>query len=88
MLDTGVDIPEVVNLVFYKKIRSKIKFWQMIGRGTRLAPNLVCTDETGSYVGKKYFYILITLGILNSSVRKKTASKVLLEISKRAYFCS
>ena len=57
MLDTGVDIPEVVNLVFYKKIRSKIKFWQMIGRGTRLAPNLLCTDETGSYVGKKYFYI-------------------------------
>lgn len=57
MLDTGVDIPEVVNLVFYKKIRSKIKFWQMIGRGTRLAPNLVCTDETGSYLGKKYFYI-------------------------------
>ncbi|MBO4706868.1 MAG: DEAD/DEAH box helicase family protein [Spirochaetaceae bacterium] len=57
MLDTGVDIPEVVNLVFYKKIRSKIKFWQMIGRGTRLSPNLVCTDETGSYVGKKYFYI-------------------------------
>ena len=57
MLDTGVDIPEVVNLVFYKKIRSKIKFWQMIGRGTRLAPRLVCTDETGSYVGKKYFYI-------------------------------
>lgn len=57
MLDTGVDIPEVVNLVFYKKIRSKIKFWQMIGRGTRLATNLVCTDETGSYIGKKYFYI-------------------------------
>ncbi|MBO4704149.1 MAG: DEAD/DEAH box helicase family protein [Spirochaetaceae bacterium] len=57
MLDTGVDIPEVVNLVFYKKIRSKIKFWQMIGRGTRLAPNLECHDETGSYVGKRYFYI-------------------------------
>lgn len=57
MLDTGVDIPEIVNLVFYKKIRSKIKFWQMIGRGTRLAPNLICTDETGSYVGKNYFYI-------------------------------
>ncbi len=57
MLDTGVDIPEVVNLVFYKKIRSKIKFWQMIGRGTRLSPELECSDETGSYVGKKYFYI-------------------------------
>lgn len=57
MLDTGVDIPEVVNLVFYKKIRSKIKFWQMIGRGTRLASTLVCTDKTGTYIGKKYFYI-------------------------------
>lgn len=57
MLDTGVDIPEVVNLVFYKKIRSKIKFWQMIGRGTRLSQNLVCSDETGAYIGKKYFYI-------------------------------
>ncbi|PGX80403.1 DEAD/DEAH box helicase family protein [Priestia megaterium] len=40
MLDTGVDIPEVVNLVFFKKVRSKSKFWQMIGRGTRLRPNL------------------------------------------------
>ncbi|MEI2379806.1 DEAD/DEAH box helicase family protein, partial [Priestia megaterium] len=40
MLDTGVDIPEVVNLVFFKKVRSKSKFWQMIGRGTRLCPNL------------------------------------------------
>lgn len=57
MLDTGVDIPEVVNLVFYKKIRSKIKFWQMIGRGTRLSQELECIDETGAYIGKKYFYI-------------------------------
>ncbi|MGG1073161.1 DEAD/DEAH box helicase family protein [Priestia megaterium] len=40
MLDTGVDIPEVVNLVFFKKVRSKSKFWQMIGRGTRLCSNL------------------------------------------------
>ena len=40
MLDTGVDIPEVVNLVFFKKVRSKTKFWQMIGRGTRLCPDL------------------------------------------------
>lgn len=36
MMDTGVDIPEVVNLVFFKRVLSKIKFWQMIGRGTRL----------------------------------------------------
>lgn len=40
MLDTGIDIPEIVNLVFFKPVRSKIKFWQMIGRGTRLCENL------------------------------------------------
>ncbi|QHG60908.1 hypothetical protein FOF50_10920 [Micrococcus luteus] len=40
MLDTGVDVPDVVNLVFFKLIRSKTKFWQMIGRGTRLRPDL------------------------------------------------
>ncbi|WP_026677383.1 DEAD/DEAH box helicase family protein [Fictibacillus gelatini] len=45
MLDTGVDIPEVVNLVFFKKVRSKSKFWQMIGRGTRLCPNLFGIGE-------------------------------------------
>lgn len=40
MLDTGIDIPEVVNLVFAKPVKSYVKFWQMIGRGTRLRPNL------------------------------------------------
>lgn len=40
MLDTGIDVPEVVNLVFAKQIKSYVKFWQMIGRGTRLRPNL------------------------------------------------
>lgn len=40
MLDTGIDVPEVVNLVFFKQVRSKSKFWQMIGRGTRLCPDL------------------------------------------------
>ena len=40
LLDTGIDIPEVVNLVFFKPVRSKSKFWQMIGRGTRLCPDL------------------------------------------------
>ncbi|MEW4530115.1 DEAD/DEAH box helicase family protein [Maioricimonas sp. JC845] len=40
MLDTGVDVPEVVNLVFAKPVYSYVKFWQMIGRGTRLCPNL------------------------------------------------
>lgn len=41
MLDTGIDVPEVVNLVFFKKVMSKAKFWQMIGRGTRLCPGLL-----------------------------------------------
>lgn len=40
MLDTGIDVPEVVNLVFAKPVKSKVKFWQMIGRGTRLCLNL------------------------------------------------
>lgn len=40
MLDTGIDVPEVVNLVFFKQVRSKTKFWQMMGRGTRLCPDL------------------------------------------------
>ena len=40
MLDTGVDVPEVANLVFFKPVYSRIKFWQMIGRGTRLCPGL------------------------------------------------
>jgi type I restriction enzyme R subunit len=45
MLDTGIDVPEVVNLVFFKRVRSKTKFWQMIGRGTRLCPDLFGPGE-------------------------------------------
>lgn len=45
MLDTGIDVPEVVNLVFFKPVYSKIKFWQMIGRGTRLCRNLFGPDQ-------------------------------------------
>ena len=51
MLDTGIDVPEVVNLVFFKKVMSKAKFWQMIGRGTRLCPELLDGED------KKKFYI-------------------------------
>ena len=58
MLDTGIDVPECLNLVFFKKVRSKTKFWQMIGRGTRLCPDLECVDmRNGEYRGKKYFLI-------------------------------
>ena len=53
MMDTGIDVPECVNLVFFKKIRSKTKFWQMIGRGTRLCQNLTCIDQIdGEYTAK------------------------------------
>ena len=49
MMDTGVDIPEVVNLVFFKKVLSKIKFWQMVGRGTRLCPDLKVVSPSKAY---------------------------------------
>lgn len=52
MLDTGIDVPEVLNLVFFKPVKSKIKFWQMIGRGTRL-----CEDLFGEGIDKQQFYI-------------------------------
>ena len=45
MLDTGIDVPEIVNLVFFKPVYSKIKFWQMIGRGTRLCKNLFGPEQ-------------------------------------------
>lgn len=52
MLDTGIDVPEVLNLVFFKAVRSKVKFLQMIGRGTRLCPDLI-----GPGQHKTEFYI-------------------------------
>lgn len=58
MMDTGIDVPEVVNLVFFKKVRSKTKFWQMIGRGTRLCKDQTFVDrQDGEYTDKKRFYI-------------------------------
>lgn len=51
MLDTGIDVPEVLNLVFFKKVMSKAKFWQMIGRGTRLCEGLIDgNDKTNFYI--------------------------------------
>ena len=52
MLDTGIDVPEVVNLVFFKIVRSRTKFWQMVGRGTRLCPDLFGPGEH-----KQFFYL-------------------------------
>jgi len=51
MLDTGIDVPEILNLVFFKKVMSKAKFWQMIGRGTRLCSGLIDGAD------KEKFYI-------------------------------
>ncbi|MCC2693464.1 DEAD/DEAH box helicase family protein [Nodularia sp. LEGE 04288] len=52
MLDTGIDVPEIVNLVLFKLVRSKTKFWQMVGRGTRR-----CADLFGLGQDKQFFYL-------------------------------
>jgi type I restriction enzyme R subunit len=52
MLDTGIDVPEILNLVFFKQVRSKTKFWQMMGRGTRL-----CDDLFGPGQNKEFFRV-------------------------------
>ena len=59
MLDTGIDIPEIVNLVFFKIVRSKTKFFQMIGRGTRLREDLF-----GPGINKEFFFIFDYCGNL------------------------
>mgnify|MGYP001163275492 CR=1 FL=1 len=59
MLDTGIDVPEVLNLVFFKPVRSKTKFWQMVGRGTRLSPNVFAPGED-----KRFFYVFDVCGNL------------------------
>lgn len=59
MLDTGIDVPEVVNLVFFKLVRSKTKFWQMLGRGTRL-----CRDLFAPGQDKERFFVFDYCGNL------------------------
>lgn len=82
MLDTGVDVPEVLNLVFFKKIRSKIKFIQMIGRGTRL-----CEDIFGPGRNKSSFQIFDYCGnfeYFNLHPEGK-AGKELLTLSQKLF---
>lgn len=57
MMDTGVDAPRVLNLVFFKEVKSYAKYWQMIGRGTRLCPNIFGTGEH-----KEFFLIFDICG--------------------------
>lgn len=56
MLDTGIDVPEILNLVFFKKVMSRAKFWQMIGRGTRTCEGLIDGKD------KAQFYIFDLCG--------------------------
>jgi type I restriction enzyme R subunit len=95
MLDTGIDIPEVINLVFFKLVHSKTKFWQMLGRGTRLCPDLFGPGEH-----KQFFFIFdycqnleyfsqnpeTTDGVLIASLGKRlftTRLELLAELDKR-----
>lgn len=74
MLDTGIDVPDVLNLVFFKRVRSRIKFMQMVGRGTRLSP-----DIFGAGKDKKEFYIFDYCGNFNyfeTHINDKTAPAV------------
>ena len=76
MLDTGIDVPEVLNLVFFKKVMSKAKFWQMIGRGTRLCPKLMDGKD------KDKFYIFDFCGnfeFFRMNKGKPTANMIALQ---------
>ena len=76
MLDTGIDVPEVLNLVFFKKVMSKAKFWQMIGRGTRLCPGLIDGAD------KEKFYIFDFCGnfeFFRMNQGKPTANMIALQ---------
>ena len=76
MLDTGIDVPEVLNLVFFKKVLSKAKFWQMIGRGTRLCPGLIDGED------KQKFYIFDFCGnfvFFRVNEGKPTANQMALQ---------
>ena len=76
MLDTGIDVPEVLNLVFFKRVLSKAKFWQMIGRGTRLCPGLLDGKD------KEKFYIFDFCGnfeFFSMNKEKVSASQLPLQ---------
>ena len=61
MLDTGIDVPEILNIVFARPVKSPIKFWQMIGRGTR-----TCKDLFGPGQHKTYFKIFDHWGVVEA----------------------
>ena len=76
MLDTGIDVPEVLNLVFFKKVMSKAKFWQMIGRGTRRCDGLMDGKD------KDKFYIFDFCGnfeFFRMNQGRPTANQIALQ---------
>ena len=76
MLDTGIDVPDVLNLVFFKPVKSKIKFMQMVGRGTRLSK-----DVFGAGLDKECFYIFDWCGNFDFFEQNPDGGKVSQSIS-------
>ena len=83
MLDTGIDVPDILNLVFFKPVRSKIKFMQMIGRGTRLSPDIFGPGED-----KKHFNIFDWCGNFDYfSINEKGQEPLPVQSLTEKLFC-
>jgi type I restriction enzyme R subunit len=82
MMDTGVDAPRVLNLVFFKVVRSYAKFWQMIGRGTRL-----CPDVFGPNQPKEHFLIFDVCGNFDffEAAKEKDDTKIAKPITQQLF---
>ncbi len=96
MLDTGIDIPSILNLVFFKNVYSKAKFWQMIGRGTRLCPGLIDGEDKDKFLifdfcGNFEFFGVNPMGFdppgINSiqTLLFMTKAKLAMELQKGEY---
>jgi len=92
MMDTGVDVPEVVNLVFFKPVKSKIKFIQMIGRGTRLCKDLFGKgvdkqgelDDAALIFDAKMLFIELSLIVNGSAISTARGAKAVKEVCEIA----
>jgi type I restriction enzyme R subunit len=80
MLDTGIDVPEIVNLVFFKPVRSKTKFWQMMGRGTRLCPDLFGPGKDKEYFSVFDFCQNLEFFAANPETKDAKAARSLSEL--------
>jgi type I restriction enzyme R subunit len=85
MLETGIDVPEILNLVFFKPIYSKTKFWQMLGRGTRLCEGLDVAGQEG--IDKPSFLVFDcfdNFGYFNEQPKGRKANPV-ISLSNRIF---